>query len=78
MEILQILRSHLDNNKTSFTPDIEVFSAILDDIEKQLSIDLNDGKNELHYDQYIAQCIDLEGIKLVWKNSHKRSLSYRS
>jgi hypothetical protein len=64
MEILQILRSHLDDNKTSFPPNIEVFSAILDDIEKQLRIDLNDGKNELHYDQYIAQCIDLEGRKI--------------
>ena len=60
MESLHILRNHLNDHRTSFTADIDVFSTILNDIEKQLSIDLKDGNNELHYDQYIAQCIDLE------------------
>jgi len=62
MEILQILRNHIIDNKTSFSPDIEGFSTILDVIEKQLSTDLECQNNELHYDQYIARCIDLEGI----------------
>ena len=68
MEILQILRNHLNDNKTSFPNDIEVFSAILDDIEKQLSVDLTNGKKELHYDQHIVQCIDLEGRKINSEN----------
>jgi len=62
MEILQILRNHIIDNQTSFSPDIEGFSTILDVIEKQLSTDLEFQNNELHYDQYIARCIDLEGI----------------
>jgi len=62
MEILQILRNHIIDNKTSFSPDIDGFSTILDVIEKQLSPDLESQNNELHYDQYIARCIDLEGI----------------
>jgi len=62
MEILQILRNHIINNKTSFIPAVEIFSTILHNIEKQLITDLECEKNELHYDQYIARCIDLEGI----------------
>jgi thymidylate kinase len=68
MEILQILRNHIINNKTSFIPAVEIFSTILHNIEKQLITDLECEKNELHYDQYIARCIDLEGINLIWKN----------
>ncbi len=62
MEILQILGNHIIDNKTSFSLDIEGFSTILDVIEKQLSTDLECQNNELHYDQYTARCIDLEGI----------------
>ncbi len=62
MEVLQILRNRIIDNKTSFSPDIEGFSTILDAIEKQLSTDLECQNNELHYDQYTARCIDLEGI----------------
>ncbi len=68
MEILQILRNHIINNKTSLIPDLQVFSTILDGIQKQLITDLECQKNELHYDQYIARCIDLEGRKIIWEN----------
>lgn len=78
MEILQILRNHIVNNKTTFPPDIEGFSAMLDDIEKQLTTDLKCQNNELHYDQYIARCINLEGINLIVNNFKGIFLSYRS
>jgi hypothetical protein len=65
MEILQILRNHIINNKNSSIPDVEIFSSILDNIEKQLATDLERHNNELHYNEYIARCIDLEGINLI-------------
>jgi hypothetical protein len=55
MEILQTLRNHIiNNNKTSFIPNVEIFTTILNNIEKQLFTD-----------QYIARCIDLEGINEI-------------
>ncbi len=66
MEILQTLRNHIiNNNKTSFIPNVEIFTTILNNIEKQLFTDLQCQNNELHYDQYIARCIDLEGINEI-------------
>ncbi len=46
-------------------PNVDIFSTILDNIEKQLTTDLKDQNNELHYDQHTARCIDLEGINLI-------------
>ncbi|CAF2406321.1 unnamed protein product [Rotaria sp. Silwood2] len=63
MEILQILRNHIINNQCSLFPNIEIFSTILNNTEKQLSTILKSQNNELHEDQYIARCIDLEGRK---------------
>ena len=68
MESLHILRDHLENHKTSFTPDIEAFSTILDGIEKRFSADLTQGNNKVNYDQYISQCIDLEGRNVIGAN----------
>ncbi len=63
MEILQVLRNHvINNNKTSVIPNVEILSTILNNIGKQLITDLQCQNNELHYEQYIARCIDLEGI----------------
>lgn len=68
MESLRIIRDHLKNNETSCITDINVFVTILDDIEKQLNADLKESNNELHYDQHIAQCIDLEGRNVIGEN----------
>lgn len=67
MESLEILRNHLNDNKTSSPADIDVFWTILNGIEQQLNSDLKNGNNELHYDQYIVQCIDLEGKNRIEK-----------
>ncbi|CAF1226296.1 unnamed protein product [Adineta steineri] len=81
MEILQILRNHIINNKPSFMCNDETFSTILNNIEKQLITDLQGQNNELHYDQFIARCIDLEGLdgcgKSTLANELQKQLNIR-
>ncbi|CAF3884685.1 unnamed protein product [Rotaria magnacalcarata] len=62
MEILQTLRNHISNNQDLLIPNVEIFSSILDNTEQQLIKLLESQNNLLHEDQYIAQCIDLEGL----------------
>lgn len=68
MEILQILRTHIVDNQVNNVPDLDGFSIILDDVEKQLINDMKCQNNELHHDQYVARCINLEGINLILNN----------
>lgn len=65
MEILQILRNHISTNPPPPTDNIEVFSNILDDTEKQLVGILECQNNELHEDQYTARCFNLEGMNSI-------------
>jgi hypothetical protein len=68
MEIIQILRNHIAHVKPPTIPASDTFLTILNNIEKQLTTDLQCQNNELHYDQHIARCIDLEGRILFKKN----------
>lgn len=50
MDIVQVLRNHIPS-----MPDSGPFSAIVDHVEQQLD------DQELHEDQCVIPCIDLEG-----------------
>ncbi|CAF0894190.1 unnamed protein product [Rotaria sp. Silwood1] len=77
MEILQILRNHIINNQFSLIPNIAIFSIILDNTEKQLLTVLKSQNNELHEDQYIARCIDLEGLDGCGKSTLANELHHQ-
>ncbi|UJR21535.1 hypothetical protein I4U23_024620 [Adineta vaga] len=62
MEILKILHDHIENNRTSTIPNVEIFSNILSNAEEQLIADCQHQNNELHNDQCTVRCIDLEGL----------------
>ena len=58
IEILRILRNYIIDNQLLSISDTEMFSIILDNTESKCQ------SNDLHYDQYKARCIDLEGRNL--------------
>lgn len=61
MEILQLLRNHIRTVQTSDAFNQTLFSTLLNHAEEQLVTELQSQNSELHNDQLIVNCIDLEG-----------------
>ena len=72
MDIVQVLRNHIPSMSDGGT-----FSAIVDDVEKQLSEILEQNNQELHEDLCVVPCIDLEGREAQFVTVRRCEIFFR-